>query len=234
MAPAAPISTGTGTIRGAAGVITALSAVFLAKRAVLRRSVSVRVCTSNARYSAIARTPSAARSANSAFRSSEVRCITPIWVSRCLTATFARSLATVLASLTGRRSIGSRSLVGRLCRSARRVFGGFVALSQPLFVCLVGAPYIVLKREAAHELPPMRYVELDGKRYAMRDMHQLYKEQKKEQRQKQLQLFEMKEDSRPVTLRTASDRYANPSLVRGGTDRREESLAQPMGTGWLQ
>jgi len=59
----------------------------------------------------------------------------------------------------------------------------------------------------------MRYVELDGKRYAMRDIHAEYKRQRdEERRQRQLTLFELREDHRPSTQLTARDRHENPQL----------------------
>jgi len=54
----------------------------------------------------------------------------------------------------------------------------------------------------------MRYVVLDGKRYAMRDVHRLYKEQRDaERRQKQLTLFELKDDSRPPSQKPVDGRF---------------------------
>jgi hypothetical protein len=59
----------------------------------------------------------------------------------------------------------------------------------------------------------VRYVTLDGKSYAMRDIHAEYKRQRDEARRvKQLQLFELKEDSRPPSQCTASGRFAEPLL----------------------
>ena len=61
----------------------------------------------------------------------------------------------------------------------------------------------------------MRFVELDGKRYTMRDIHAEYKRQRDEERRaKQLQLFEIKDDSRPPSQCTASGRFAEPLLFR--------------------
>lgn len=60
----------------------------------------------------------------------------------------------------------------------------------------------------------MRYVILDGGRYAMRDIHKLYQEQRdEERRQKQLTLFELKDDSRPATQKDAAGRYTEPLLI---------------------
>lgn len=59
----------------------------------------------------------------------------------------------------------------------------------------------------------MRYVILDGKRYAMRDIHMLYKEQRdEERRKKQLTLFELKEDSRLASQKRVDSRYSEPLL----------------------
>jgi len=59
----------------------------------------------------------------------------------------------------------------------------------------------------------MRYVELDNKRWLMREVLRLYKEQRAEERRaKQLVLFELKDDSRPQSQQTASGRLAEPLL----------------------
>jgi hypothetical protein len=58
----------------------------------------------------------------------------------------------------------------------------------------------------------MRYVEINGVKYLWRDLLKLRREQKKAERQAQPVLFELKEDTRPQTQRTASSRYAEPTL----------------------
>ena len=58
----------------------------------------------------------------------------------------------------------------------------------------------------------MRFVELDGKRYAMRDIHDAYREQKKARRQTQLTLFALVEDYRPQSQRCADGRFQEPTL----------------------
>jgi hypothetical protein len=59
----------------------------------------------------------------------------------------------------------------------------------------------------------MRYVILEGKRYAMRDIHKLYKEQRDAERRKvQLTLFEMHHDVRPDTQTNGDGRYQQPLL----------------------
>jgi hypothetical protein len=58
----------------------------------------------------------------------------------------------------------------------------------------------------------MRFVEIDGKRYAWKDILQRRREQLKQSRQPQPALFELKEDARPPTERTAAGRYLEPTL----------------------
>ena len=58
----------------------------------------------------------------------------------------------------------------------------------------------------------MRFVEIDGKRYAWRDIIALRREQAKRERQPQPTLFELKEDARPASARTAAGRYSEPTL----------------------
>jgi hypothetical protein len=59
-----------------------------------------------------------------------------------------------------------------------------------------------------------RYIIIDGKRYSWRDILAL----RREQRQPALPqptLFELKEDARPASQRSAALRYAEPSLFDG-------------------
>jgi hypothetical protein len=58
----------------------------------------------------------------------------------------------------------------------------------------------------------MRFLEIDGKRYAWKDILQRRREQLKQSRQPQPALFELKEDARPPTERTAAGRYLEPTL----------------------
>jgi hypothetical protein len=58
----------------------------------------------------------------------------------------------------------------------------------------------------------MRFVEIDGKRYAWKDILQKRREQLKQSRQPQPALFELKEDARPASERTAAGRYLEPTL----------------------
>jgi hypothetical protein len=57
-----------------------------------------------------------------------------------------------------------------------------------------------------------RFIDIDAKRYLWRDVLQLRREQKKAHaRVEQPVLFELKDDSRPETQRTASGRFREPS-----------------------
>jgi hypothetical protein len=58
----------------------------------------------------------------------------------------------------------------------------------------------------------MRYIEIDGKRYAWRDLLKLHREQRKASRQSQPALFELKDDQRPTSQPTASSRFGKPTL----------------------
>jgi hypothetical protein len=56
------------------------------------------------------------------------------------------------------------------------------------------------------------FIVIDGKRYLWRDILKLRREQRKATRQRQLPLFELKDDSRPATQRTAEGRFTEPML----------------------
>ena len=59
----------------------------------------------------------------------------------------------------------------------------------------------------------LKFIEIDGKRYLWRDVLQMRREQKKAfARAQQPTLFELKDDSRPATQRTAAARYREPTL----------------------
>jgi hypothetical protein len=58
----------------------------------------------------------------------------------------------------------------------------------------------------------MRFVEIDGKRYAWKDILQKRREQLRQSRQPQPTLFELKDDARPASERTAAGRYSEPTL----------------------
>jgi hypothetical protein len=56
------------------------------------------------------------------------------------------------------------------------------------------------------------YIVIDGKRHLWRDILKLRREQRKATRQRQLALFELKDDSRPASQRTAEGRFTEPML----------------------
>jgi hypothetical protein len=59
----------------------------------------------------------------------------------------------------------------------------------------------------------LKFIEVDGKRYAWADILKLRREQQKAARQPaQETLFDLKEDRRPESQRSASGRYAEPLL----------------------
>ena len=58
----------------------------------------------------------------------------------------------------------------------------------------------------------MRFVDIDGKRYAWRDILARYREQAKREREPQPTLFELREDARPASQKTVAGRYAEPTL----------------------
>lgn len=58
----------------------------------------------------------------------------------------------------------------------------------------------------------MRTILIGDKRYAWRDILKLRREQQKAERQPQPTLFELKEDIRPSSLRSAEGRYTEPLL----------------------
>ena len=62
----------------------------------------------------------------------------------------------------------------------------------------------------------MRFVEINGKRYAWKDILQKRREQLQQSRQPQPTLFDLKEDVRPTSQRSADGRYAEPTLFDGG------------------
>jgi hypothetical protein len=61
----------------------------------------------------------------------------------------------------------------------------------------------------------LKTVVLDGKTWRWRDVLRLRREQAKEaKRPQQETLFPLKEDSRPVSQRTAAGRYESPTLFK--------------------
>lgn len=59
-----------------------------------------------------------------------------------------------------------------------------------------------------------KFIIIDGKRYLWREILQLRREQRKAARQPQMTLFELKDDSRPASQRTAEGRLTEPTLFR--------------------
>jgi hypothetical protein len=57
-----------------------------------------------------------------------------------------------------------------------------------------------------------RFVTINGQRVAWIEIVRLRKEQREQTHAKQLALFELKEDARPATERSAAQRYLEPSL----------------------
>jgi hypothetical protein len=58
------------------------------------------------------------------------------------------------------------------------------------------------------------FVVIDGKRYLWKELLRLRREQRKAARQPQPTLFEMRDDRRPASQRTAEGRYSEPMLFR--------------------
>ena len=61
---------------------------------------------------------------------------------------------------------------------------------------------------------PQSFMVIDGKRYAWKEILKLRREQRKAARQRQLALFELKDDSRPASQRTAEGRFTEPMLFQ--------------------
>ena len=60
---------------------------------------------------------------------------------------------------------------------------------------------------------PTTFIEIDGKRYAWRDILRLRREQR-QAKSTQPTLFPLREDSRPATQRTADGRFSEPTLFK--------------------
>jgi hypothetical protein len=58
------------------------------------------------------------------------------------------------------------------------------------------------------------FVVIEGKRHLWKDIMKLRREQRKAARQPQLTLFELEDDSRPASQRTAEGRFTEPLLFR--------------------
>jgi hypothetical protein len=57
-----------------------------------------------------------------------------------------------------------------------------------------------------------KFIVIDGKRYLWREILQLRRDQRKAARQPQPTLFELRDDSRPASQRTAEGRFTEPTL----------------------
>lgn len=58
----------------------------------------------------------------------------------------------------------------------------------------------------------LRFIEIEGKRYAWADILRLRREQRRAVRQPQPTLFPLQDDSRPASQTTAAGRYESPTL----------------------
>ncbi|MGP0088329.1 MAG: hypothetical protein ACLP0B_32605 [Steroidobacteraceae bacterium] len=58
----------------------------------------------------------------------------------------------------------------------------------------------------------MRYIVIEGKRYVWKEILRLRREQMRAARKQQLVLFEMKDDCRPPSQKTADGRFSEPTL----------------------
>jgi hypothetical protein len=61
----------------------------------------------------------------------------------------------------------------------------------------------------------LKYIQIDGKRYAWKDIVRLRREQTAAARQEQQPtLFELRDDSRPASQQTVRGRYEEPTLFK--------------------
>jgi hypothetical protein len=60
----------------------------------------------------------------------------------------------------------------------------------------------------------LKFIEIEGKRYAWADILRMRREQRRALRQPQLTLFPLRDDSRPAAHRTASGRVRKPDAFR--------------------
>jgi hypothetical protein len=76
---------------------------------------------------------------------------------------------------------------------------------------------VILRRERAMTAP--RFIVIDGKRHLWRDILKLRKEQVQAAAEaKQLALFELIDDRRPPSQRTAAGRFQQPTLFGPALD----------------
>jgi hypothetical protein len=62
---------------------------------------------------------------------------------------------------------------------------------------------------------PPRFIEIEGRRYLWRDILTLRREQRRQSAPAQPTLFEVKDDARPPSQRSAAGRFAEPTLFDG-------------------
>jgi hypothetical protein len=61
----------------------------------------------------------------------------------------------------------------------------------------------------------LKFIEIDGKRYAWKDIVRLRRQQiETERRAQQPTLFELRDDCRPASQQTARGRYEEPTLFK--------------------
>jgi hypothetical protein len=60
----------------------------------------------------------------------------------------------------------------------------------------------------------MRYIIIEGKRYVWKEILRLRREQMQATHKQQLVLFEMKDDCRPPSQKTADGRFSEPPLFK--------------------
>ncbi|MHB8885985.1 MAG: hypothetical protein ACYC5H_13090 [Methylovirgula sp.] len=60
----------------------------------------------------------------------------------------------------------------------------------------------------------MRYIVIGGVRYEWKEILRLRREQIRATRKQQLALFEMKDDRRPPSQKTADGRFTEPTLFK--------------------
>jgi hypothetical protein len=60
----------------------------------------------------------------------------------------------------------------------------------------------------------MRYIVIEGKRYVWKEILRLRREQIQATHKRQLELFEMKDDRRPASQKTADGRFSEPPLFK--------------------
>jgi hypothetical protein len=78
-------------------------------------------------------------------------------------------------------------------------------------------------------MPATKFIDIDGKRFVWRELLQRRREQLAAAvRVEQPALFELKEDCRPASERTAAGRYSEPSLFAFIAPRAGEEGTRPL------